>query len=98
MLTCRRDRALLRGAGFPDMCGIFGIVFNEDRSLGEILTDAGRRLSYRGYDSVGCAAIDGRGRIDLRKDAGKVDDVAQRLRFAEMRGRRGIVQLRWATF
>jgi glucosamine--fructose-6-phosphate aminotransferase (isomerizing) len=80
------------------MCGIFGIVFDEDRSLGELLTDAGRRLSYRGYDSVGCATIDGRGRIDLRKDAGKVDDVAHRLRFSEMKGRRGIVQLRWATF
>ncbi|UCF68113.1 MAG: glutamine--fructose-6-phosphate transaminase (isomerizing), partial [Acidobacteriota bacterium] len=80
------------------MCGIFGIVVERDRPLGEILTDAGRRLSYRGYDSVGCAVLsDGTG-IDLRKDVGKVDDVAHKQRFAEMAGRRGMVQLRWATF
>jgi glucosamine--fructose-6-phosphate aminotransferase (isomerizing) len=34
----------------------------------------------------------------LRKDVGKVDEVAARLGFAEMTGRRGITQLRWATF
>jgi len=80
------------------MCGIFGIVVNHEQPLGELLTDAGRRLSYRGYDSVGCATLRDNGAIDLRKDVGKVDEVAARLRFAEMVGRRGIVQLRWATF
>ena len=80
------------------MCGIFGIVVREERLLGEILTDAGRRLSYRGYDSVGCATLRDDGTIDLRKDVGKVDEVAGRLGFAEMAGRRGMVQLRWATF
>lgn len=80
------------------MCGIFGIVTAEDRLLGPILTGAGRRLAYRGYDSIGCAVISAAGAIDLRKDVGKVDEVAQRLDFASMRGRRGMVQLRWATF
>jgi len=80
------------------MCGIFGIVVKEEQSLGETLTEAGRRLSYRGYDSVGCATLQEDGAIDLRKDVGKVDDVAARLGFAEMVGRRGMVQLRWATF
>jgi glucosamine--fructose-6-phosphate aminotransferase (isomerizing) len=80
------------------MCGIFGIVVDQERPLGELLTEAGRRLSYRGYDSVGCATLRNDGTIDLRKDVGQVDAVAERLRFAEMRGRRGIVQLRWATF
>ncbi len=80
------------------MCGIFGIVVKREQPLGEILTEAGRRLSYRGYDSVGCATLPDDGAIDLRKDVGKVDEVAARLRFAEMVGRRGIVQLRWATF
>ncbi len=80
------------------MCGIFGIVVSKEQPLGTILTEAGQRLSYRGYDSVGCATIADKGAIDLRKDVGKVDDVAQRLRFAEMKGRRGMVQLRWATF
>jgi len=80
------------------MCGIFGIVVSKEQPLGTILTEAGQRLSYRGYDSVGCATIKDSGAIDLRKDVGKVDDVARRLRFAEMKGRRGMVQLRWATF
>lgn len=80
------------------MCGIFGIITEKEQNLGPIMTDAGRRLSYRGYDSVGCATIHEDGTIDLRKDAGKVDAVAERLGFAEMNGRRGILQLRWATF
>lgn len=80
------------------MCGIFGIVVSEEQPLGEILTEAGRRLSYRGYDSVGCATLRENGEIDLRKDVGKVDDVAERLGFAKMIGRQGMVQLRWATF
>ena len=80
------------------MCGIFGIVTKEEQQLGPILIDAGRKLSYRGYDSVGCATIHSDGTIDLRKDVGKVDDVAGRLSFGEMTGQRGILQLRWATF
>ncbi len=79
------------------MCGIFGIVARREQQLGRLLVEAGRRLSYRGYDSVGCATIEG-GTIDLRKDAGKVDEVASRLNLEEMSGRRGMVQLRWATF
>jgi glucosamine--fructose-6-phosphate aminotransferase (isomerizing) len=80
------------------MCGIFGIVVNREQPLGLLLTDAGRRLAYRGYDSVGCATLHADGMIDLRKDVGKVDAVAAEHRFAEMVGTRGIVQLRWATF
>jgi len=80
------------------MCGIFGIVVEREQPLGEILIEAGRKLSYRGYDSVGCATLQGDGTIDLRKDVGKVDEVTARLRCAEMTGLRGMVQLRWATF
>jgi len=80
------------------MCGIFGIVTRTEQPLGTILTEAGKRLSYRGYDSVGAATIRDDGTVDLRKDVGKVDAVAERYRFVEMTGRRGIVQLRWATF
>jgi glucosamine--fructose-6-phosphate aminotransferase (isomerizing) len=80
------------------MCGIFGIVTVQEQQLGPVLVEAGRRLSYRGYDSVGCATLHDDGTIDLRKDIGRVNEVAERLRFTEMRGRRGIAQLRWATF
>ncbi len=79
------------------MCGIFGIVTEKEQPLGPILIEAARRLTYRGYDSVGAATISG-SRIDLRKDVGKVDEVAARYNFAEMTGSRGITQLRWATF
>src|SRR5512136_1238437 len=80
------------------MCGIFGIITNDEQPLGPILIEAAQRLSYRGYDSVGCATLRADRTIDLRKDVGKVNDVAARLNFAGMIGRRGIVQLRWATF
>jgi glucosamine--fructose-6-phosphate aminotransferase (isomerizing) len=79
------------------MCGIFGIVTNNDQNLGPILVEAARRLTYRGYDSVGAATISG-DRIDLRKDVGRVDDVAAKYNLADMTGQRGITQLRWATF
>jgi len=79
------------------MCGIFGIVTEKEQNLGPVLIEAARRLTYRGYDSVGAATISG-SRIDLRKDVGKVDEVAERYNFAEMTGSRGITQLRWATF
>jgi glucosamine--fructose-6-phosphate aminotransferase (isomerizing) len=79
------------------MCGVFGYVTDRDESLGPILVEAARRLTYRGYDSVGAATIRD-GTIDLRKDVGKVDVVAARHDLAAMRGSRGIAQLRWATF
>jgi len=80
------------------MCGIFGIVYSSERPLGEVLTAAAKRLAYRGYDSVGAAAVMADGRIDLRKDVGRVQEVADKLRFNELAGLRGIAQLRWATF
>lgn len=80
------------------MCGIFGIIVENDQSLGTTMIDAGMRLSYRGYDSVGIATITETGKIDLRKDAGKVNVVAEKYNFKEMVGKRGILQLRWATF
>ena len=79
------------------MCGIFGIVTKEEKTLGPILTEAGKRLSYRGYDSVG-AAVSSEEDIDLRKDVGNIEDVSTKYNFSEMTGKRGIIQLRWATF
>ncbi len=79
------------------MCGIFGYISNKEELLGPILIEAAQRLTYRGYDSVGAATLNN-GRIDLRKDVGKVETVSEKYRFSEMRGQRGITQLRWATF
>ncbi len=79
------------------MCGIFGYVTKKEEALGPILIAAAERLTYRGYDSVGAATLNN-GKIDLRKDVGKVDAVAVKYNIAEMRGQRGMTQLRWATF
>jgi glucosamine--fructose-6-phosphate aminotransferase (isomerizing) len=79
------------------MCGIFGYVTNKQVELGPILIEAAKRLTYRGYDSVGAATLNG-SEIDLRKDVGKVEEVSARYNFTELRGQRGITQLRWATF
>jgi glucosamine--fructose-6-phosphate aminotransferase (isomerizing) len=80
------------------MCGIFGIITNQEQILGPTLIEAGRRLAYRGYDSVGCATVAADRSIDLRKDVGRIEDVSAALDFPLMRGYRGITQLRWATF
>ena len=80
------------------MCGIFGIVTTQEQRLGPILMEAGKRLSYRGYDSVGFATISAGQAIDLRKDVGKVDAVAEGHAVSDMVGLRGMTQLRWATF
>ena len=79
------------------MCGIFGIVTGKEETLGPMLIEAAKRLTYRGYNSVGAATLS-KDRIDLRKDVGKVEDVSVNYNFAEMRGSRGMTQLRWATF
>ena len=64
------------------MCGIFGIVYGTSNpKLGQTLLDAGRRLIYRGYDSVGVGVIDGK-KTDLRKDAGTIEHVSKKYKFS----------------
>jgi len=77
------------------LCGIFGCVI-KDGSVAPIILEGLKRLEYRGYDSVGVATIH-EGRIEVRKDAGKIDEVNGRLRFSEMKGSIGIGHTRWAT-
>jgi len=79
------------------MCGITGIVTLDRQDIGKILVECSRKLTYRGYDSVGVAAVHN-GVVDLRKDVGTVDVVNKELGLSEMLGDRGIAQLRWATY
>ncbi|TET13927.1 MAG: glutamine--fructose-6-phosphate transaminase (isomerizing) [Candidatus Thorarchaeota archaeon] len=79
------------------MCGITGIVSRNRTNIGEILVKCGRKLTYRGYDSVGVAAVHN-GVVDLRKDVGTIDEVNSQLGLSKMPGDRGITQLRWATY
>ncbi|MBY8996602.1 MAG: glutamine--fructose-6-phosphate transaminase (isomerizing) [Candidatus Thorarchaeota archaeon] len=79
------------------MCGITGIVTRDSDSIGELLVRCSSKLTYRGYDSVGVAAVRN-GKVDLRKDVGTVEEVNKLLRLSTMKGDRGIAQLRWATY
>ncbi len=79
------------------MCGIFAITSNRRNDIGEILVECAEKLTYRGYDTVGVATVF-KDQIHLRKDKGKFGEVAEKLRLKEMRGSKGIAQLRWATF
>ena len=79
------------------MCGITGIVGRSRNDIGRILVECSRKLTYRGYDSVGVAAVNN-GKVDLRKNVGTVDAVDSELGLSEMIGDRGIAQLRWATY
>jgi len=77
------------------MCGISGAVL-ETGDVGPILYDSLKRLEYRGYDSVGEAAV-ANGRIVVKKDVGKIDQVEKQLRISNMSGNIGIGHTRWAT-
>ncbi len=77
-----------------DLCGIIGIVSSDEVS--KRLLECIKKLEYRGYDSVGMACISGES-IEIRKDAGKIDDVDSKVSFNGMRGNIGIAHSRWST-
>ncbi|GAA4483026.1 glutamine--fructose-6-phosphate transaminase (isomerizing) [Gluconacetobacter asukensis] len=76
------------------MCGIVGVVGGRDAT--PIIFDALRRLEYRGYDSAGIATLVD-GRIERRRAAGKLDNLASVLARAPLAGVTGIGHTRWAT-
>src|SRR5262252_1779330 len=76
------------------MCGITGIV--AQRNICEELFEGMQTLEYRGYDSAGMAGLCN-GRMEMRKDAGKLADVEGRQRLSTMYGSVGIAHTRWAT-
>ena len=76
------------------MCGIIGFV--GDRQAAPIVLGALERLEYRGYDSAGVATrVDGQ--LFVRKDVGKLAEVAQRQSLSSLPGEVGIGHVRWAT-
>ncbi|GAA5818563.1 MAG: glutamine--fructose-6-phosphate transaminase [Methanobrevibacter sp. CfCl-M3] len=77
------------------MCGIVGYI-SKDEKASSILLDAVKKLEYRGYDSVGMATINN-GKIELRKDSGKINEVDKEVRFVDMAGPVGVAHVRWAT-
>jgi glucosamine--fructose-6-phosphate aminotransferase (isomerizing) len=77
------------------MCGIFGCIL-EEKNAAPIIHAALKRLEYRGYDSVGEATLY-EGKLHVKKDQGKIDDVHRLRNLDDLPGRIGIGHTRWAT-
>ena len=76
------------------MCGIVGAI--AERNVVPILMEGLRRLEYRGYDSAGIAVLDD-GEVQRLRRVGKVQELADALDEAPLRGAQGISHTRWAT-
>ncbi len=77
------------------MCGIFGCILKEGNAA-PLIHSSLKHLEYRGYDSVGIATISD-GKIFIKKDAGKIDEVDKIVNLDDMSGSIGIGHTRWAT-
>src|SRR5690606_9003721 len=76
------------------MCGIVGYLGSRDAT--PIILNGLKRLEYRGYDSAGIAVMNG-GKIDVRKDAGKLSQLVDLVNKNPLNGAPGIGHTRWAT-
>jgi glutamine---fructose-6-phosphate transaminase (isomerizing) len=76
------------------MCGIVGYIGRKEAA--PILIEGLRRLEYRGYDSAGMATVS-KGKMEVRKRAGRVADLAHYLQTNPSPGSQGISHTRWAT-
>lgn len=76
------------------MCSIIGYAGNLDAA--PMLVSGLQRMEYRGYDSVGVATLQD-DIIHLRKGAGRVNEINQRLGMDKMAGSTGLGHTRWAT-
>jgi glucosamine--fructose-6-phosphate aminotransferase (isomerizing) len=77
------------------MCGIVGYVGH--REAAGILVRGLRKLEYRGYDSSGICTITADGQLSITKSAGRIDQLAARLKKTPSPGQIGIGHTRWAT-
>ncbi len=80
------------------MCGIFGIITNQDISIGKFALEGIKRLEYRGYDSCGIVALHD-SQLFIKKDAGKIDEINERLKLSEFpsESKLALAHTRWAT-
>ena len=76
------------------MCGIVGYVGPRDAA--PIIYTGLKRLEYRGYDLAGLAVLEN-GRIQVRREAGKLERLGALLDLQPVHGSIGIGHTRWAT-
>jgi glucosamine--fructose-6-phosphate aminotransferase (isomerizing) len=76
------------------MCGIVGYIGKRDAP--GVLLEGLHRLEYRGYDSAGLALVH-RGRLQVTKTAGRVQDLRDKLDAKPTKATIGIGHTRWAT-
>ena len=77
------------------MCGIFGCILKDGKAA-PVIHAALKRLEYRGYDSVGEATLYN-GKLYIKKDQGKIDEVHKIHNLDDLPGNLGIGHTRWAT-
>ena len=77
------------------MCGITGCAA-KGIQVSPLLHKSLKRLEYRGYDSAGIATVYN-GKIYVKKDVGKIDEIHKRLNLDDLPGSIGIAHTRWAT-
>lgn len=76
------------------MCGIVGYIGGQNAT--PIILNGLRRLEYRGYDSAGLAVLQNE-KIEIRRDAGKLDNLVNMVTNQPVQGPVGIGHTRWAT-
>ena len=77
------------------MCGIVGYVGPQPAA--PIVLQGLRALEYRGYDSAGMAVMNGTAQIQVRRAAGKLNNLAEALAQSPVVGSTGGGHTRWAT-
>ena len=80
------------------MCGIFGIITNQNLSIGKVALEGIKRLEYRGYDSCGIV-VQFESQLIVKKDAGKIDEVQKKNKLDEFPNgaKLALAHTRWAT-
>ena len=76
------------------MCGIVGYI--GEKNATPIILNGLKKLEYRGYDSAGLAVLTN-GKIEVRRNAGKLANLESNISSDPIAGRLGIGHTRWAT-
>jgi len=76
------------------MCGIVGYIGSKNAT--PIILNGLKKLEYRGYDSAGLAVLTN-GKIEVRRNAGKLANLANNIHSDPIAGTIGIGHTRWAT-